>query len=565
MAELTPISQWMLRQPQQRVAWRAGGRQDTGEFVRRVDAWVSVLGARPGKRFALYHGDSSEFLAILLALWHLRRIACIASDNQPGTVAMLQAHVDAFIGDFPATENCIASAADAAAKPTQWSQLDSDGVSLEIYTSGSSGSPRAITKTLAQLQAEVAALEAQWPGVADSAVLTTVSHQHFYGLMIALLWPFSAGRCFAARICDFPEDIIHRGARLERFYLVSSPSHLARFSPAFDWHLLAGRCVGAVSSAAPLQRADSLKAATLLGAPVREIYGSSETGAIAWRCQQETDDDAAWQALPGVRLCATAESTLAVQAPYLDVDRQVLPDRVEFDAEGRFRLLGRVDRIVKVEGKRVSLSAIEDRLRAHSGVSEVRALVLERGRVETAVVVQLTEADDARLQRDGRKALIGELKALLAGQLEAVVMPRRWRFVRRMPYNSQGKLPLPDLQALFSDDARWPHILRRRMLGDQLILHCRIPPGLDYFDGHILGRPILPGIVQLHWAEAFARRWLPLDGQFECLEAVKFQQVILPHFEVKVSLAFNADSGKLTFCYESERGVHSRGRICFRR
>ncbi len=555
----------MLRQPQQRVAWHADDTLDTGAFVRRVDAWVAALGARPGERFALYHSDSSEFLAILLALWHLQRIACIASDNQPGTVAMLQAHVDGFIGEFPATENLIAAAADAPAETTQWSELATDKVLLEIYTSGSSGSPKTITKNLAQLQDEVAALEALWPDDADTAVLSTVSHQHFYGLMIALLWPFSAGRRFATRTCEFPEDIIHRGARLERFTLVSSPSHLARFSPAFDWHLLAGRCVSAFSSAAPLQRADSLNAAALLGAPVREIYGSSETGAIAWRCQQETDVDAAWQGLPGVRLCATDEATLAVQAPYLDVDRQVLPDRVEFDAEGRFRLLGRVDRIVKVEGKRISLSAIEDRLRAHTGVDEVRALVLERVRVETAVVVQLTQAGAAWLQQVGRRALIGELKALLDGQLEAVAMPRRWRFVEQMPYNSQGKLPLPNLQALFVDDARWPQILDRQLLDGQLILHCRIPPGLDYFDGHILDRPILPGIVQLHWAEAFARRWLPVVGQFECLEVVKFQQVILPHYEVKISISFNADNGKLIFCYESERGVHSRGRICFKR
>jgi 3-hydroxymyristoyl/3-hydroxydecanoyl-(acyl carrier protein) dehydratase len=96
-------------------------------------------------------------------------------------------------------------------------------------------------------------------------------------------------------------------------------------------------------------------------------------------------------------------------------------------------------------------------------------------------------------------------------------------------------------------------------------MHCRIPPGLDYFDGHIDGRPILPGIVQLHWAEAFGRRWLAVSGRFECLEVIKFQKVILPYYEVQISLDFDAASGKLNFCYESERGVHSRGRICFTR
>ncbi len=545
---------------------RAGCEPGTKEFVARVGAWVATLAARPGQRFAVFHRDSSEFLAILLALWQLQRIACIANDNQPGTVAQLQTHVDGFIGDFPEAAKAIGEAPEGTAAAQEWSVLASDHVLLEIYTSGSSGAPKAITKTVAQLDAEVAALETLWPGDARSVVLATVSHQHFYGLMVALLWPFCAGRSFDARICEFPEDIIHRGAALSRFTLVSSPSHLARFSPAFDWPALAGHCDAAYSSAAPLRRVDSLKASALLEAPLREIYGSSETGAIAWRCQQESRKDAAWQALPGVRLTRSDEDTLAVQAPYLDVERLVLPDRVEFDAQGDFQLLGRLDRIVKVEGKRVSLATIEGLLGAHDWIAEARALTLERARVETAVVAQLSEAGQAQAQQAGRKALIREFKALLQGQIETLAIPRRWRFVEQMPVNSQGKLPLQNLQALFTkEDNRWPQILERQLVDGKLILRCRIPPDLQYFDGHMDEQPILPGITQLHWAEAFARRWLPVAGRFDCLEVVKFQKVILPHYEVRISLDFDAASGELNFCYDSERGTHSRGRICFRR
>jgi acyl-coenzyme A synthetase/AMP-(fatty) acid ligase len=397
-------------------------------------------------------------------------------------------------------------------------------------------------------------------------LLATVSHQHFYGLVIALLWPFCAGRCFEARSCEFPEDIILRGAAHKRFSLVSSPSHLARFSPAFDWQALGANCDCAISSAAPLKRADSMKASALLAAPVREIYGSSETGAIAWRCQQDSDVDASWDALPGVRLAATDAGTLEVRAPYLEVERLVLPDRVEFNAGGSFHLLGRIDRIVKVEGKRVSLSAIEALLRAHTWVTELRVLTLERARVETVVVLQLNAAGQAQLRKSGRKALIHEFKALLQGRIEVLAIPRRWRFVEQMPFNAQGKLPLQNLQALFAtDDNRWPRILERRLVDGQLILRCRIHPGLDYFDGHMDGQPILPGIAQVHWAATFGRRWLPVAGAFERLEGVKFHQVILPHYEVRITLDFDAGSGRLNFCFDSERGVHSRGRICFSR
>lgn len=566
MSELIPLSRWLLHDTPQVVARRGAQAVERDAFSARVGAWVETLRACPGERFALYHGDTAEFLAILMALWQLRRIACVAGDNQPGTVAQLRARVDGFVGEFDGEAGVVVEPSGCGLEPLAWRELESDLVLLEMYTSGSSGEPRAIGKTLGQLQREIEALQAQWPGDRDSVVLATVSHQHFYGLVIAMLWPFSAGRAFEARMCEFPEDIIHRGAGLASFTLVSSPSHLSRFSAAFDWRLLAGRCEAAFSSAAPLSRGDSLKASSLLGAPIREIYGSTETGAIAWRCQQESELDASWQPLPGVSLEVTAAGTLAVTAPYLEVERLELPDQVEFDAQGGFRLLGRVDRIVKVEGKRISLSAIEKLLRAQDWVDEARALLLERARVETAVVVQLSAAGAAFHRQAGRKALVQALKAVFAGQLETVAVPRRWRFVERMPCNSQGKLPLASLLPLFDDEnARWPQIRERRLVDGELFLRCRIPPGLEYFNGHMPGRPVLPGIVQVHWAEAFGRRWLAVTGRFERLEVIKFQQVILPDYEVSITLAFDAGSGKLHFCYESDRGVHSRGRICFSR
>jgi acyl-CoA synthetase (AMP-forming)/AMP-acid ligase II len=575
MAELTPLSQWLLRRPDRVVALRADGPLRTPAFVARVDAWMTALARRPGQRFALYHHDNSEFLAILFALWQLRRIACIASDNGPGSVTQLQGLVDGFIGEFPTVADRLDRPADENPAPPEWQSLDSDVldsdvVALEVYTSGSSGAPKAIAKTLAQLQAELSALELLWPGIESSVVLSTVTHHHFYGLVIALLWPFSAGRAIETRLCEYPEDIIHRAAGHARFSLVSSPSHLARLSPALNWQSLAGRCDHVLSSAAPLRRDDSLAAAALLGTPVREIYGSTETGAIAWRCQQAEERDALWQALPGVRLAPSAqrtpttETTLSVRAPWLDADELVLPDRVEFDEPGCFRLLGRLDRIVKVEGKRISLAAIERLLDDHEWAEDVRALTLERSRVETAVVMKLSVQGEKQLQQAGRKGLIQCFRILLGGQFEAVLMPRRWRFVEQMPVNRQGKLPLKSLLALFDREAgEWPQILERQLVDGKLIVRCRIPPQLIYFDGHMEGRPILPGIVQVHWAEAFARRWLPVAGRFECLEKVKFQKVILPHYDVWISLDYDPSSRKLNFCFESERGVHSSGRICF--
>ena len=68
---------------------------------------------------------------------------------------------------------------------------------LTLYTSGSSGAPKPIRKTLAQFDAEVRTLEAQWGAlVGDATMLGSVPHHHIYGLLFRLLWPLAAGRAF---------------------------------------------------------------------------------------------------------------------------------------------------------------------------------------------------------------------------------------------------------------------------------------------------------------------------------------------------------------------------------
>jgi 3-hydroxymyristoyl/3-hydroxydecanoyl-(acyl carrier protein) dehydratase len=210
------------------------------------------------------------------------------------------------------------------------------------------------------------------------------------------------------------------------------------------------------------------------------------------------------------------------------------------------------------------LSSIERLLLDHSWVKEVKALTIERNRIETAIVMQLNEEGGVYLQNSGRKSLIKLFKNILAEHMQPIVLPRRWRFVEAMPLNSQSKLPLESLRALFErEELKWPQIIDQQLEDGQLTLEFYIPTQLVYFDGHMLNRPILPGIVQIHWAEAFGRRWLGVTGRFERLEVIKFQKVILPRYNVSLSLNFNDSTQKLSFRYESEKGVHSSGRICF--
>lgn len=565
MTNLLSLTCWLNSAPEGVIAYAADSSVSKSDLENRVAFWMRILPAEKGQRWAVYHKDSAEFLSIVFALWQLDCIACIPGDNRPATCERLRQRVQGFIGDFPAdlVSYDISGVVVSFDVAPEWRVLNTDSPALEIYTSGTTGEPKAIGKTFAQLESEVAALEALWPGNRDAVVISTATHQHFYGLIFRLIWPMVRGQCFEIQQWQYTEDVYSRAQRYSAFSLVSTPSHLGRINTTVAWAEVAERCCSVLSSAAPLQRKDSLSVAKLLKTQVREIYGSSETGAIAWRIQSDRNEEA-WQALPGIRLSQTDDSLLTVTANQLLEPGFKMSDRVEFVCDGRFKLLERVDRIVKVEGKRVSLAEVELVVQKNPFIEVVKALVITRKRTEVALVAELTGMGRQELALIGKRKLVQQFRQYLQDFFEPVLLPRRWRFVDQMPYNAQGKLPMESLQAMFElEEVKWPELLSQTVEGQVAELVCRIPAELIYFDGHFAGNPILPGIAQVHWAEHYGRQMLNLKGRFDRLEVIKFQQVIFPESTISLSLEFNPETDKLSFRFYSDKGVHSSGRICF--
>ncbi|UTW03888.1 acyl-CoA synthetase [Amphritea atlantica] len=564
MTTLFPLTDWLNNAPGPVIACGADGAFTKTDLDARISYWAAVLPAQQGQRWAVYHKDSAEFLSLLMALWQLGCTACIPGDNRSATCERLRLHVDGFVGDFPdySVHYPVQAERDCVTR-TEWLTLDGDFPALEIYTSGSTGEPQAIGKTIAELDFELASLETLWPEDKDAVVISTVTHQHFYGLIFRLLWPLTRGQRFFREQCQYTEDVFNRARLQPSFVLISTPSHLGRINTSVAWSEVAERCRSVLSSAAPLSREHSLLVANLLKAPVREIYGSSETGAIAWRVQSETADGA-WEGIPGVALTQTESSLLRVDGKHVGESPFDMADRVEFVAGGRFQLLGRIDRIVKVEGKRVSLTEVEREVQRSEFIAVAKAVVITRKRTELALVAELTAAGRRELALIGKRKLQRQLRQHLENCFEPVLLPRRWRFVEQLPYNSQGKLPMDRLQALFDQaEVKWPELLRQTVDNNRAEMVCRIPAELIYFDGHFSGNPILPGIAQIHWAEHYGRRLLNVEGRFDRLEVVKFQQVIFPESTISLALEHHAETRKLSFRFYSDKGVHSSGRICF--
>ena len=241
-----------------------------------------------------------------------------------------------------------------------------------------------------------------------------------------------------------------------------------------------------------------------------------------------------------------------------------LDDQISLQDDGRFILHGRLDRIVKIEEKRVSLTELEQRLMAIPWVAEAFTLMLTKHRDVVGAVIVLTEDGIQSLKTKGRKPLIKQLREALYQYFDAVVLPRKWLFLERMLLTAEGKIEQPVLKHLLDMDSRkFPYVLGVEKTGDSVELKLNVPEDLIYFPDHFSSYPILPGVVQIAWAEHFGKLFFAIDEPFLHMEVIKFVKVIQPGAELKLMLNWKASSGKLYFNFSSESGTHSSGRMVY--
>ncbi|WP_226643737.1 AMP-binding protein [Microbulbifer variabilis] len=435
---------------------------------------------------------------------------------------------------------------------------------IRLFTSGSSGEPQLVVKSLWQLLAEVKAHELSWPSqLTGTTTLATVSHQHIYGLLFKLLWPLSSGRPFVSKTYVDTAGLLNDSHKYAPSVWIASPAQLSRRISSWPWEL--GKSLVMIfSSGGPLKELDAQAIYDLCGVAPLEIYGSTETGGIAWRSQMSQKD---WIPLEGVKIVKTSDGLLQVSSPWLPQEF-ICQDKVEIYEGGSFELQGRADRIVKLEEKRISLTQIECLLMRGEYINKAYTLVMERKRKTIAVVATLTESGFKILKNNGKAFLIRKLRESLSEDVDGVALPRSWRFVDEMPTNSQGKITRDLLMQLFDvmPAAMVPQIINCNFLDNSGKVEFSVNNDLPCLAGHFDGSPVVPGVVQLDWAMHFGRTLLKNNSTFSHMEVIKFKQLMIPGDRVELALEFNQEKNKLNFSFHNanDNGTeYSSGRLCF--
>ncbi len=405
---------------------------------------INIL-ATSHQRWALCYQNSYQFSVALFAVLTSQRIPILLSNNQAGTVANFVKSYDAILTDFPhLTQTCFPEILDekpcvSVLKPSQ---------EIILFTSGSTGNPKKIACSLVQLFSEVADLEQCFgEKMQGKTIYTTVSHQHIYGLLFTVLWPLAVGRIVCYPALEYPEDIQRLADQQSKVVLVASPALLKRLPQAIhiarDWVIF--------SSGGSLMKAEAKNVAESLGYYPIEVLGSTETGGVGHRQQHALEGKDYWACFPSVSIeVDVASGCLCLDSPFFaGSDPFIMGDRVEILENGRFALLGRVDRIVKIEEKRVSLTEIEQHLDQTSWVQSSRAIPMCDHRQYIAVVVVLSEIGNTILVEKGKLSVNKLLQQALTPYFERVLLPKKFRYVEVIPTNAQGKMVQADLQKLF--------------------------------------------------------------------------------------------------------------------
>ncbi|HET9276214.1 MAG TPA: acyl-CoA synthetase [Gemmatimonadales bacterium] len=355
--------------------------------------------------------------------------------------------------------------------------LEPDRRAMMVYTSGTTGRPKGVVTTHANLVAQITSLTLAWEWSPEDRTLLVLPLHHVHGIVNVLgcaLW--------SGAVCEIqprfePEAAWDRLASGELTVFMAVPTIYGKLIASWDAAAESVRearsrgsrrlrLMVSGSAALPVRTLERWKEIT--GHVLLERYGMTEIGmALSNPLRGERRPGSVGSPLPGVEVRLVDESggevpagmpgEIEVRGPavFLEYWSQPEATRAAFHdgwfrtgdlarvEGGRYRILGRssID-IIKTGGYKVSALEIEDQLRDHPAVAECAVVGVPDPEWGERISAAVELAPGAELSLDALQAWARE-------RLAPYKLPRALRCVGSLPRNALGKIVKPEVWRLF--------------------------------------------------------------------------------------------------------------------
>lgn len=522
------------------------------------------------RKILIVTDDSFDFLATLFACWSLKCIPVIAPDKLPHTIKQLEDVVACIVSnsfsEYSGKLRLLWKDYEEQ-KPLKPFFVDPNTSAFELFTSGTTGTRKSISKTFRQISNELNVLEKLWGKEVEGRIsIGTVSHQHIYGLLFRLLWPLCRGTPFTPQASFYWEELISK-VNLSLCFIISSPTHLNHFSSFHDYLTNYNKDCTIVlfSSGGPLNHTVSIDILKSFGCTPIEVYGSTETGGIAYR-RQTSENDQAWNVFPNV-LHRTVAGALQVQSPFLSSNNvwQDTGDLVTIMENGQFRLHGRLDRMIKIGEKKLSLDRLELVLQEHKYINKSAIVTFpQNGRLILGAIIEVNDDACEELHKNGKESLLGNIKLHLKNEFIQGSLPRKWRFLRKLPVDDQGKRNHFKLTEIFQPcpkTDRTPAIIETIPItgGERYLM--TVPIDYELCEGHFRNFKVVPGVCQLDWIEMLICKMSNKDLKINNIPKMKFHRFIQPGQSITLDITYNVNNNNWIFNIYNGTEKFTSGRI----
>ena len=432
--------------------WSDGSFKTWGDFLRDTAKMRKFLESRKTDSYILHCADFWYFGVTFTALLQCKKEVKLTqniSENflsealLPGVELLTDADVENSLN--------IPEIIEKSAEPTEneintTPEINGETTRIFLFTSGSTGKPKAVPQRMKEFEEDNAFIISKWlDKIQARKFVSTVSQHHIFGFLFGFSLPFATGTPFRRKRIEFPEEF--EELTDEKYLIVATPAFLKRTVEIVEkldmhdtWIFTSG---GAVSPEL------AVKTDRLFGIYPLEVYGSTETSGIAYRMQDK--DGLVWTPFDNAKIWLGDDGCLRIISPYIkDPAGFATADMAEMLENGKFLLKGRSDSIVKIEEKRISLTEVENRLLESGFVEDVKVIALSndiRQYLAAAIVLNLKGKE----QFAGKEKLVLNryFHDFLMHYFENTVIPKKWRFLDKLPTDIQGKKHKEEIAALF--------------------------------------------------------------------------------------------------------------------